>query len=302
MVKTAVIIIHFKNISDTFDCLDSLSKCNYDKEQLMKIVVLNSSVDSVIKEKLQKKYSGVIVLNNNNNLGFSGGNNVGIQKALQNGCKYLILLNNDTIVDSHLLKDMILMAESANKIGLISPKIYFAHGFEYHKNRYKDDERGKIIWYAGGQIDWNNIYVRHRGVDEFDFGQYDKAVQTDFATGCCMLISRDLIEHIGLLDEKYFLYYEDVDYSIRAIKAGFKIYYLPKAHIWHKNASSSGKPGSKLHIYYQERNRLYFGFKYASIKTKKSLIFDSLRILFKGNVYRDAIVDYYSGRMGYKNI
>ena len=157
MVKTAVIIIHFKNISDTFDCLDSLSKCNYDKEQLMKIVVLNSSVDSVIKEKLQKKYSGVIVLNNNNNLGFSGGNNVGIQKALQNGCKYLILLNNDTIVDSHLLKDMILMAESANKIGLISPKIYFAHGFEYHKNRYKDDERGKIIWYAGGQIDWNNI-------------------------------------------------------------------------------------------------------------------------------------------------
>lgn len=110
MVKTAVIIIHFKNISDTFDCLDSLSKCNYDKEQLMKIVVLNSSVDSVIKEKLQKKYSGVIVLNNNNNLGFSGGNNVGIQKALQNGCKYLILLNNDTIVDSHLLKDMILMA------------------------------------------------------------------------------------------------------------------------------------------------------------------------------------------------
>lgn len=117
-----------------------------------------------------------------------------------------------------------------------------------------------------------------------------------------MLISRDLIEHIGLLDEKYFLYYEDVDYSIRAIKAGFKIYYLPKAHIWHKNASSSGKPGSKLHIYYQERNRLYFGFKYASIKTKKSLIFDSLRILFKGNVYRDAIVDYYSGRMCYKNI
>jgi len=155
-----------------------------------------------------------------------------------------------------------------------------------------------VIWYAGGIIDWDNILAKHRGIDEVDRGQYEETSETPFATGCCMLIRKEVVEKIGLLDEKYFLYFEDVDYSLRAKKAGFKIVYFPKAHLWHKNAASSGKPGSATHVYYQTRNRLYFGFKYASLSTKKSLFFDSLKMIMKNNLHKKACLDYYLGRMG----
>ena len=120
----------------------------------------------------------------------------------------------------------------------------------------------------------------------------------DFATGCCMYISRAAIESIGFFDEKYFLYYEDVDYSVRAKQAGFGVFYDPSVHIWHKNAASSDKPGSLLHRYYQTRNRLYFGFKYAPSRTKKSLLMESVRMLLGGGVERKAVLDYYVRRMG----
>lgn len=309
MDKAAIVIVHYRGEDDTRECLSSIL-INHSKNKEFKIiVVVNSSSESKSNTKqdsfagdLKREFPQVIVIETNVNTGFAKGNNIGIKKALDLGANYIMLLNNDTIVALGFLEKLILFAKSNTNVGLVSPKIYFAKGFEYHKHKYKEDEKGKVLWYAGGSLDWNNIYATHRGLDEVDSGQYDDVVETDFATGCCMLLKRKVIERVGLLDEKYFLYYEDIDYSQRVKKVKMKVVYYPQAFLWHKNASSSGKPGSELHIYYQNRNRLYFGFKYASLKTRKSLFWDSLKLTLRGGTYTKSIADYYLGRMGGRDI
>lgn len=296
MAKTGIVVLHYKGEKDTLECLSSLAK-QTNRSSTIIIVVANSISDD-FRESLTKNFPQIVLIANSENIGFSGGNNEGIEKALSLGCSNIILLNNDTLVSNDLVMKLTQFADTDSTIGLISPKIYFARGFEYHKNRYTEKEKGKVIWFAGGQFDKLNIYASHCGVDEIDRGQYDKITDTDFATGCCLLIKKNLIEKIGLLDGKYFMYFEDIDYSIRAKLAGFRTVYYPETCLWHKNASSSGKPGSDTHIYYQTRNRLYFGFKYASWYVKKSLFIDSLKLLMKGSVYTKAVLDYYFGKMG----
>lgn len=299
MVKTALIILHYKGEDDTKACLDSLRDSKIQNIDLSLIVVANNPSASLVSD-VRTVYPELTLIENKENVGFAEGNNIGIRKALELQCEYIVLLNNDTLVSSDIISKLVTHANSQDSIGLISPKIYFAKGYEYHKERYKENERGKVIWYGGGQIDWQNVYASHYGVDEVDVGQYDKIRETDFTTGCCMLIKRNVVEKIGFFDKKYFLYFEDVDYSIRAKKNGFRVLYFPEACLWHKNASSSDKPGSSIHMYYQTRNRLYFGYKYAPFKTKKSLFFDSLRLYRKNGIMRKAVSDFYLGRMGRK--
>ena len=158
---------------------------------------------------------------------------------------------------------------------------------------------GKILWYAGGSIDWPNILAFHRGVDEVDRGQFDYQKQSDFATGCCVLIPRKVIETVGLLDKKYFLYLEDVDLNLRVKKAGLKILFEPKSIIWHKNAGSSGGAGAETSIYYQSRNRLYFAFKHGSLKIKLTALKLLANHLMSSNEHiRKAGFDFILGRMG----
>lgn len=137
------------------------------------------------------------------------------------------------------------------------------------------------------------MYASHRGVDEVDKGQYDVKEQTEFASGCCMLVSREVFEEVGYLDDDLFLYLEDLDFCLRSIKEGYEIIYKPKAMVWHKNASSSDKPGSKLHQYYLTRNRLIVGMRYAPIRTRVALLKESLKFFQKGGVLRKAVRDYY---------
>lgn len=300
MPKTAIIILHYGKIQYTLDCLSSLNN-EIKKEKLIHTIVVANS-DNGIRRELSYKYPEVELINNENNQGFSQGNNIGMKRALQLNCENIILINNDAEVQEGLIQKLSNYISSNTQIGLISPKVYFYPGNEYYPKKYTKKQKGKVIWYAGGKIDWNNCYASHAGVDEADCGQYDKISETDFATGCCMAIHKSVIEKIGLLDEKYFLYYEDVDFSIRAKRAGFKVVYFPESHLWHKNAASSGKPGSPLHIYYQTRNRIYFGFKYAHFRTKKSLFFESIKNLLIDNKQSQAIKDYYLGNMGRKSL
>lgn len=303
MSKTAVVIVHYRNENDTWKCLNSMAKNNNNLSTEIILVVnpfKNSEQDFI--KKIKKDFTSIRIIENKENVGFTRANNLGIKEALNIDCNYIILLNNDTVVSSDLINKLAIFASNSEGIGLVSPKIYFAKGFEYHRDRYQESDKGKVLWYAGGLLDWHNIYGTHRGVDEVDHGQYDKVSGTDFATGCCMLINSVVVEKIGFLDENYFMYYEDIDYSVRVKKAGMKVVYCPEVFLWHKNASSSGRPGSPLHIYYQTRNRLYFGFKYASLNTKKALLLDSLRLLLKRPDSRGAVKDFYLGRMGGGNI
>lgn len=296
MHKTSVIILHYGSISNTLESVNALKRNNSDYS--FHTIVISNSKEKDLVDSIKKIDSSIDIISNLENLGFAEGNNVGIKSALSLGSKYIILLNNDTLSSGSLIKNIVKYSENNPQTGLISPKIYFAKGHEYHKNIYENHDKGRVLWYAGGQIDWQNCYASHRGIDEVDRGQYDKEIITEFATGCCMLIKREVIEKIGYFDRKYFLYYEDVDYSIRAAQSGFGVYYCPDVYLWHKNASTSGKPGSPVHIYYQTRNRLYFGFKYAPIRTKKSMLVESIRTFTQGGIRRKAIKDYYSGRMG----
>src|SRR5690606_4373835 len=142
------------------------------------------------------------LIENKSNLGYSGGNNVGIKRALEDGADWILLLNNDTTINESTLID--LFTETVNtSFSITSPKIYFYKGREYHQDAYKKSERGNIIWYAGGRLDLDNIIAVHRGVDEFDHGQFNAITETDFATGCCMLVQAKVFHSIGYLNESF---------------------------------------------------------------------------------------------------
>lgn len=259
---------------------------------------LEECLASLRSAKSQGIENEIIVIDNlKDNTGYSGGNNKGIRQALAGGAEAVLILNDDTKVDESFISEM---AETLNdkEAGIIAPKIYFYPKFEFHKDRYKPKDLGKVIWYAGGVIDWDNCLGVHRGVDEIDTGQYQEKEKTGFATGCAILVKREVFEKIGLYDEEYFLYLEDLDFSVRALKAGFKIIYQPKAVVWHKNAQSGGF-GSGIHDYFFTRNRLLFGSKYASIKTKFALLRESIRIFLKGNSWqRKGVLDFYLRKLG----
>ncbi len=302
MDKIAIVILNFNGDEDTIECLKSIEKLSYLKQELLVIVVDNGSAKkfSIIRQLADQFSKGEFkIIRNEENLGFSGGNNVGIKYALENGTDYILILNNDTVVQGSLLKELLSVAKSDSNIGVVVPKIYFAKGFEYHKERYKSEELGKVLWYSGGKIDWKNVLGSHRGVDEVDHGQYNDIQETDYATGCCMFVKAEVFKKIGFLNDNYFLYYEDNDFSQRAKKTGFKIIYAPKAIIWHKNAGSAGGSGSELQDYYITRNRLLFGFKYAPLRSRIALIKESISMILSGRQWqKKGVLDFYLGRFG----
>ena len=134
----------------------------------------------------------------------------------------------------------------------------------------------KTIWYAGGIFDMANIIGSHKGVDQPDSAKFNQDEETDFVTGGAMMVKSEVFKQIGLLDERYFLYYEDSDFSFRAKKAGFKLMYLPEAVVYHANGSATGV-GSPLQDYFITRNRLLFGFKFAPLRTKLALLREAVR-------------------------
>lgn len=301
MKTVSIIILNFNGTKETLSCLESIQKLQIINYKLQVVVVDNGSTDNIGNIKFQSASwrTNFKLIKNKENLGFSGGNNVGIRYALQQGADYVVVLNNDTLVDKNLITELLKVAESDKKIGIVVPKIYFAKGQEYHKNRYKEEEKGRVIWYAGGVMDWNNIIGSHRGVDMVDNGQFDTVEQTEFATGCCMLLKKEVLDTVGLFDEKYFLYYEDADLSTRVKRAGYKIIYAPKAYLWHINAGSVGGSGSALQDYYTTRNRMLFGLRYAALRPKFALLREAVRLLIGGRPWqKKGIVDAFLYRFG----
>jgi GT2 family glycosyltransferase len=293
--KIGIIILQFSNLKETLDCLESLQQVQTKHEIEVYLVVHGSK-----KVEIQKVTSvfPVIQILEMANAGFAGFNNIGIHSAINNGCEAFVLLNNDTIVDPHFL-DPLIDAIYEPTVGFASPLIYFYSGKEFHRESYQNNERGRVIWYAGGEIDWNDVDAYHWGVDEVDHGQYTTLSKTQYATGCCMAFSKKTLIKIGFMDDRYFLYYEDADWSITARNKQLISVVVPKAKIWHKNAGSTQGPGSKLHQYYQSRNRILFAIKFAPWRSKIAVLRQAVRLLFSlDNVIRNAMIDALSGRYG----
>lgn len=296
MKHVAVITVNYNTADDTTAFLSSIKNVKTPHMKLSVIVVDNGSKEIY---KLPKHADKVKLIRSDKNTGFSGGYNIGMREALQQGADYIMIVNNDTVADPALITNLIEVLDSDPEIGLTVPKIYFAKGHEFHKDRYKKEDLGKVFWYAGGFPDWNNVTSIHRGVDEVDHGQYDTTEEIGFATGCCMMFKREVLENVGLLDDRYFLYYEDADLNERIKRAGYKIYYVPKAVLVHVNAASSGGAGNGnvLQDYFITRNRMLFGMMYAPLRTKLALWRESFRIFRSGRPFqKQAIKDFYLGR------
>lgn len=214
--KVFIIVLNYNGGKLTENCLKSLRMVDYPNFQVV-VVDNNSSDDSVVM--IENKFPEVKVIKNKENSGFAGGNNIGIDFALKNGADYVLLLNQDTEVEPDFLDKLIEEGEKDEKTGLLSPLIFW--------------KRNKQVWFSGGRIDWLNMKTFH----QFDLVK-GKAQETSFLTGCSLLIKRAVLETIGLLDDNFFLYWEDVDYSVRAKKAGFKIKVVPKSVIYHFEASN----------------------------------------------------------------
>jgi len=296
MKKIAIVILHFANQRQTSECLTSVKKLDVHGLKVEAFIVNNSSREDL--SRLKKNFHDFIFLDPGKNLGYATGNNLGIREALGNKADFVFIVNNDTILEKDLLLELVKAADLNKKAGILGPKIYFAPGYEFHKERYKKEDQGKVIWYVGGVIDWQNIVASHRGVDEVDYGQYDTSLETDFVSGCAMFVKKEVFEKIGIFDERFFLYWEDVDFCQRAKRAGYKVVFIPQAKLWHANAGSS-QVGGPLHDYYMTRNRLLFGMKFANFRTKLALLKQSWQILLQGRRWQKiGVRDFYLGKFG----
>lgn len=247
--SVAIIILNWNNWQDTLECLESLKSNAYPNYSIL-VVDNKSDNDSYARiEEWIAKYGNIGLIQTNSNLGFAGGCNVGIKRGLKKGADYILLLNNDTIVEPHFLQRLVNTAEAKPDAGIVSGKILYNHN--------------KKIWYRGGRISWLRGGGYHFCKGSTSKDECDKPpFEVNFVSGCLMLIKRELFEESGLMDESYFLYNEDVEYCVRASKLNFKMLVDPNAIIYHKENSTFGgwKP---YHIYYLIRNKLIFMKKYA---------------------------------------
>lgn len=300
MKKISFVILHYRDVKNTKECIASLCSMKTVKDVAVEVLVVdNNSPDPFPEDNISCAIGSVSIYKNKENLGFSGGMNSGISIALQNNADYITIVNNDTVFDKNFLVEVMKFLSVEKKPGIIAPKIYFYPGEEYHHDRYKDKERGKVIWYAGGKIDWNNVIGSHRGVDEVDFGQHDNEFETTFATGCCIVFPKEVLQKVGFFDDAYYLYNEDMDLSMRVKKAGYGIFFVPQAVLWHKNAKSSGGAGSSLQDYYISRNRMLFAMRYAPFRAKLAVLREGVRLLLTGRHWQKrGVSDFFLGKLG----
>lgn len=232
--------LNWNRCQDTLACLASLQALNYSNKRLL--LVDNGSSDGT-PAAVARQFPEVEILVNERNLGFGGGSNVGLRHALAQGADYIFLINNDAVADPAALDHM--MALTAPDVGIVAPKIYYA----------ADPKR---IWSLGGNRHPWTIEMTGDARGQIDRGQWNAVLERDYFVGCALLLSRRLLTEVGLFDERFFMYYEDSDLSLRARQAGFKLLLAPQAHVWHKVALSSGGSDSPNERYWMARSSVLF--------------------------------------------
>lgn len=239
----AVILVNYNGKQYNMACIESLLKQRGGHE--IRIVIVDNGSQDGSMQIIQDHFGGdsrIETVFLDDNYGFSRANNVGICRAEELGADYVLLLNNDTEVHEDLLTELLACADR-HPNSMIAPKIYYS-------------DRRDVLWSAGGEVSPLIRKVRHIGLDQKDTGQYDKERRIGFATGCCLLLPRAVIDRAGLLEESFFLYYEDTEYCFRLRERGIDIWYCPQARLYHKVGASSKGADSPLCAYYIARNWL----------------------------------------------
>lgn len=295
MIRLAFVTLHYKNLDDTLELLDSLSRCQIPSGAEVFLYIVDNEGSGELAKKI-KKYQNAVLLVSGNNLGFAAGNNLGFEKAIHDGNEIIVAINNDTNVGKDFIKQILSSPVTDPLVGAVGGLIYFAPGFEFQKD-YSKKDLGKVVWYAGGAFDWDNVLGPNAHVDEVDHGQFTKVTDTAFVTGALFITRADVLKKVGLFDPKYFMYLEDVDLSVRIARAGYRLVFDPGIKIWHKVARSSAI-GSGLNDYFITRNRLYFGLKFTRLRTQFALLREALRKLFTGTpAQKQAIRDFFTGKL-----
>ena len=291
MPNVGIVISNYNGWQDTVQCLESLQKQTY---RDFEIILLDDASTNDSVQQLQKHLTeNTVFLPQEANVGFAAANNVGMRRALADGCDWVLLLNNDTVAAPDFLETLLWETPA----GAVScPKMLFLD---------PPDE----IWFAGGELDRATGKVRHLGGHEKDGPAFAEKKQVSFITFCCVLLPRQVIEQVGFLDETLFMYCEDVDYCIRLADAGVPLWFLPDARIWHK---AGGSAGGMLSVYYITRNTLYLTCKgkskgYIRARTLPVLIAGAARYALTKllgrktgrsyGAFRGAL-DFWRGRMG----
>lgn len=240
-----VVVLTWNHKDDTLACLESLSALTYPNFRVL--AVDNGSTDGT-PEAVREYFPAAELIVNERNLGFATGVNRGLRQALQQRADLIFLLNNDTLVEPHVLER--LLDHCAEDVGLLAPKIYYIH-------------EPARIWSMGGRRHPWTIEKTGDARGALDGPQWSRLLERDYLVGCAMLIPRRTLEQVGGFDERHFMYYEDMDFSWRVRAAGLRLLVVPEAHVWHKVAISSGGSDSPNERYWMARSSVLFFRRYA---------------------------------------
>ena len=264
--KIIIILVNYNGSRDTIECIKSIRK---DSSFYDILVIDNCSTDSSVEylKSFQQQLNFNLIISNENK-GFSAGNNIGIKYAQQYNYDYYLLLNNDTIVTNGFIENLINGFSSFKNCGVTTAKI----------NYYDEPNR---IWYDGGSTNLRVFRTEHWNYNQLDNYSTEDNQLVTFISGCCMCISKDVINKVGYLNEEFFLYEEDAEYCVRILKHGYSMVYVPNSLIYHKVSSSTGK-GSFLSQYYIIRNKYsLIKYQFEGLDKFKSYTYNTFQMLFR---------------------
>ena len=266
-----VVVLAWNHKQDTIECLESLRSTDYQDFHL--IVVDNGSTDGT-SELIQRVFPDMEVLHSPTNLGIAGGYNLGLEKALERDAKYVMVANNDILVDPSLIRELVTALEGTQHAGMGMPKIF---------NYYGDQTR---LWCTGAR--WRRFPpgVKMMGVNARDSRRFARRMWLEYAPSCCLMIRCEVLRRIGFFDTGYHFYYDDWDFSARLRQAGYKILFVPEAKLWHKVSVStqrSDKPAKWWYTMGRSTVRFYIRHASPSILIQYSIWFlirESLKFKF----------------------
>lgn len=276
----AIVLVNYNGFEDTVECIKSIQSIKYDNYVI--IVVDNASTASPADSQIKYICENSVYVQSRMNLGFSGGNNLGIKAAEQFNPQYYLLLNSDTVVTPDFLNILIETAEKNDNVGIVTGKINF----------FSEPTK---IWFGGGKFDFKRGIGSHMRYNTTDYGSTGEVFDISFATGCLMLIPQKTIAECGMLEESFFLYAEDTEYSCRVLKGGKRILFCEDALIYHKVSSSTSKMSISSQ-YYVIRNNLYVAVQYGNNRFLAYCysFIQSTKLVLKGRVKIKAIFQAYA--------
>ncbi len=249
--QVAIIVVNWKLKDDTLRCLKSLENLDLPDALSHRVIVVDNGSGDGSAKCIADAYPESELISLSANVGFGAACNKAIRGIMRDGeCDYVFLLNNDAFVHPKVLTELVQAAEDHPETGILGPKIY-----------YQDEPR--TIWYAGARKRWGVLAAVDTGRGQVDHGQFGNLREVDYVFGAGMLIRRSVFERIGLFDERFFIYLEDMDFCLRAQEAGFSLLFVPQAHVWHKGAASTAEHNG-FRKYHFVRSTIHFAMKHTA--------------------------------------